>query len=124
MGEKFLDHHDRASVMFTHELEEMPIELDRLRLLETAHLLCRQHARHQDRAMRVMRVHGGDFLAVRAQLFLHHLDLVFLRDLDAFRELVHDGHVSLREARSSVISRAWAWWEIIPCMKRTSASEN
>ena len=47
-------------------------------LLETAHLLCRQHARHQDRAMRVMRVHGGDFLAVRAQPFLHHLDLVFL----------------------------------------------
>ena len=37
-----------------------------------------------------MSVHVGDLLAVRAQPFLHHLDLVFLGELDAFCELVHD----------------------------------
>ena len=56
---------------------------------ELGHLLGREHARHQRRAVLVMRVRIGQRLAARRQPVLHHLDLVVLRDLDAQAELLH-----------------------------------
>ncbi len=39
--------------------------------------------------MSVVRVGGGNRLAVRAQPLLHHLDLVALREIDALRQRAH-----------------------------------
>ena len=70
--------------------KEEPIECDPLRLIETVHLVFRQHTRHQLRAVGVMRVNLRDLQRARAQPLLHHFDFVFLGELDALGEPVHD----------------------------------
>ena len=89
LAQQVLDHGDGAAVVLDHQLEEEPVERRALRLGEARHLVGRQHAGHRLEALGVVRVDGGDVLAALAQPVLHHLDLVFLRELDAPRRRPH-----------------------------------
>ena len=66
---------------------KQPVELRPLDLRQARHLLRGQHARHEGRAGRMMRVQVRHLLTAPGQPFLHHLDFVGLRQLDALRQL-------------------------------------
>ena len=76
-------------MVFDHALEKQPIEFAPFRGREPVHLLRRQHAGHQRRAHRMVRMRRGNLFPARRQPSLHHLDFVGLRDLDALRQLPH-----------------------------------
>ncbi len=75
--------------MLDHELEEQPIEGVAASVGEASHLFGGEHARHQRRAGRVVRVRARDLLSAGLQPPLHHLDFVRLRHLDALGEQPH-----------------------------------
>ena len=89
LPEQTLDHGQGAAVVLDHQLEEQPVELDRLCGGQPIHLFSGQHARHRRPVGRMVRVDRRDRLCAHAQPLLHHRDLVFLRDLDASRKLPH-----------------------------------
>ena len=72
---------------------------------EFGKLLLRQHAWHQHRVVRVMRLDVRDLLTACAQPFLHHRDLVRLGDLDALGQPPHPVAVASRREELGHLGR-------------------
>ena len=122
-AEQLLHHGHGAPVVLDHVGQEEPVELRAPWPLQLLHLRLGQHAGHEHRVAvhRIAWRRLGHRLSAVAGATLHGGDLVLLRVDDPLGQPEDRGAGAVRGAKPAMTS-AWAWWPIMPDMKRTSAS--